>query len=258
MRLLFRYLRIVAKGQLRYRSTFYLNVFGQIAIPLSVLAGALLLFSRFGNLEGWTMAEAMLCYGITNAAFALAELLARGFDTFPSVLANAEFDRILVRPRSPVLQVLGSRLDLSRFGRLAVGLVVLGWSIAGLSIEWTFLKAATIALMLVCGALLFSGIFVLGAAFAFVTTDAFELVNVFTDGGREMAQYPMTIYERPLRFFFTFLIPFACVNYLPLTFVLGKGGSPWACLLPLASALFVLPCLAVWNAGARRYISTGS
>ena len=258
MRLLLRYLRIVARGQLRYRSTFYLNLFGQIALPLSALAGVSLLFARFGNLAGWTAHEALLCYGVTNCAFALSELMARGFDSFSSVLSNGEFDRVLVRPRSLVLQVLGARLDLSRFGRLVVGFVVLGWAVSGLSIAWTFLKAATVFLMVVCGALLFAGIFVLGAAFAFVTTDGLELINVFTDGGREMAQYPMTIYERPMRFIFTYLIPFACVNYLPLMFVLDKGSSPFAALLPLIGALFVVPCLAVWKAGVHRYVSTGS
>jgi ABC-2 type transport system permease protein len=258
MRLLAHYLLIVAKGQLRYRSTFCLNLFGQLGMPLSGLAGIWLLFSRFGELGGWTAHEALLCYGIVNCAFALAELASRGFDSFPSVLANGEFDRILVRPRNLVLQVLGSRLDLSRFGRLAVGAVVLGWAISGLSVEWTALKVATVVFMLACGGLLFSGVFVLGAAFSFVTTDALELVNIFTDGGREMAQYPMTIYERWLRSFFTFVVPFACVNYLPLLYVLDKGGSPWSGLLPLASLAFLAPCLLAWRAGVRRYVGTGS
>jgi ABC-2 type transport system permease protein len=265
MKLLVHYLKIVAKGQLRYRSTFWLNISGQIFIPLSVLAGVVLLFARFGDLKGWTANEALLCYGVAHCAFALAELFARGFDSFAGVLSNGEFDRILVRPRSPIVQVLGARLELTRFGRLAVGFAVLGWAIAGLSaggassgVEWTALKALALCLMVLGGALLFSGIFILGAAFAFVTTDGLEVVNVFTDGGREMAQYPISIYERPMRLFFTFVIPFACVNYLPLMYVLDKGGSPFASFLPLVGALFVLPCLAVWKAGVRRYVSTGS
>ncbi len=259
MRLLLRYLRLAAKGQLRYRSTFYLTAFAQIAMPLSLLAGISLLFARFGTLGGWSMGEALLCYGVTQVAFALAELSSRGFDNFPSILANGEFDRILVRPRGLMLQVLGSRLDLSRFGRLIVGGIVLAWAAKGSGVEWTPLKAATIALMTLCGAVVFSSLFVLGAAFAFLTTDGLELVNIFTDGGREMAQYPMSIYERWLRLFFTFVIPFACVNYLPLLFVLGRPGTgPAYALLPLAGLAFALPCLLAWRAGTRRYVSTGS
>lgn len=259
MRLLFRYLRLIAKGQLRYRSTLYISAFAQIAMPLSLLAGIMLLFARFGSLGPWTAREALLCYGVTQLAFALAELASRGFDGFSSVLANGEFDRMLVRPRNLILQVLGSRLDLSRFGRAAIGSGVLAWSVAGLGIEWSPLKALALALMVGCGALLFSSLFVLGAAFAFLTTDGLELVNIFTDGGREMTQYPMSIYERWLRLLFTFIVPFACVNYLPLMYLLGREGyGPAYAFVPLAALGFAAPCLLAWRAGVVRYVSTGS
>jgi ABC-2 type transport system permease protein len=259
MRLLLRYLLLAARGQLRYRSTLYLNAVAQIALPLSLLAGISLLFARFGALGGWTAHEALLCYGVTHCAFSLAELLARGFDNFPIMLSNGELDRMLVRPRALILQVLGSRLDLSRFGRLGVGAFVLGWALSGIAVEWSFLKLLALALMIGCGAALFSGLFILGAAFSFLTTDGLEVVNIFTDGGREMAQYPMSIYERWLRLFFTFIVPFACVNYLPLLFVLGRGGAgPGYAFLPLAGLAFVLPCCLAWRAGLRRYVSTGS
>jgi ABC-2 type transport system permease protein len=258
VRLLRRYLRIVVQGQLRYRSTLYLNLFGQFVLPLSTLAGIWILFARFGSLAGWSAPEALLCYGITQCAFALAELGARGFDSFPTMLGNGEFDRILVRPRSTILQVLGSRLDLARFGRLVVGAAVLAWSVEGVGISWTAAKALALGLTVGGGASLFAGIFILGAAFSFLTTDGLELVNVFSDGGREMAQYPLSIYEAWLRRFFTFVIPFACVNYLPLLYILGKGGSALSILLPLTGPAFVLPCLAAWRAGVGRYVSTGS
>jgi ABC-2 type transport system permease protein len=62
-----------------------------------------------------------------------------------------------------------------------------------------------------------------------------------------------------MRRFFTFVVPFGCVNYLPLEFVLGRPGSaPWSACFPLAGFAFLAASTAVWNAGARRYVSTGS
>lgn len=257
--MLLRYLRLVAKGQLRYRSTLYMTAFAQLAMPLSLLAGISLLFARFGALGPWTAHEALLCYGVTQCAFSLAELASRGFDSFPAILAGGEFDRMLVRPRNLILQVLGARLDLSRIGRLAVGASVLAWAVSGLALEWSALRALALCLMLICGAALFSSLFVLGAAVAFLTTDGLEILNILTDGGREMAQYPMSIYEKWLRLIFTFVVPFGCVNYLPLMFVLGRPGyGPAYAFLPLASLAFAIPCLLAWRAGVRRYVSTGS
>lgn len=62
-----------------------------------------------------------------------------------------------------------------------------------------------------------------------------------------------------MRRFFTFVVPFGCVNYLPLEFVLGRPGSaPWSAFFPLAGLAFLAASTAIWNAGARRYVSTGS
>jgi hypothetical protein len=50
MRLLRRYLLIVVQGQLRYRSTLYLNLFGLFVLPLSTLAGIFILMATFSFL----------------------------------------------------------------------------------------------------------------------------------------------------------------------------------------------------------------
>jgi ABC-2 type transport system permease protein len=108
--------------------------------------------------------------------------------------------------------------------------------------------------------LIFAGIFILFATLCFWTVQGLEVGNIFTDGGREMAQYPLNIYQRWVTVFFTFIIPFGCVNYLPLLYLLDKAhGEAWRYMaMPLAGALFLLPCLLVWQIGVRHYRSTGS
>jgi ABC-2 type transport system permease protein len=115
-------------------------------------------------------------------------------------------------------------------------------------------------LMILGGAALFTGIFILGATVCFFTLEGLEIINIFTDGGRELASYPLTVYGRRIRRFFTFIIPFGCVNYLPLMYLTGRTGDRplLSMLAPLAGILFLLPCLAVWRAGVRRYTSSGS
>lgn len=100
----------------------------------------------------------------------------------------------------------------------------------------------------------------LAATLCFWTVESLELANVLTDGSREMAQYPLNIYEKGIIRFFTFIIPFGYVSYLPLLSILGKtSGNEWLyMLMPLNGCLFLLPCLAVWQMGVRHYRSTGS
>src|SRR5688572_8187430 len=106
MGLYFKYLSILFKSQLQYRTSFWLLTFGQFFIPFSVFAGLYFMFERFGQLRGWSFFETALCFAIVHMAFSLSECFARGFDAFSSLVAGGDFDRVLVRPRSTVVQVL--------------------------------------------------------------------------------------------------------------------------------------------------------
>ncbi|WP_274365677.1 ABC transporter permease [Paenibacillus thermotolerans] len=260
MKLYFKYLLILFKSQMQYRTSFWLLTVGQFFIPFSVFAGLYFMFERFGELKGWTFYEVALCYAVIHMAFSVSECFARGFDSFSSLVVNGEFDRVLVRPRSTIVQVLGARFEFTRFGRMLQSVVVLVWSLTGLSVEWNAYKIVTLLLMIACGVVIFAGIYMLAATLCFWTIQGLEVANIFTDGGREMAQYPLNIYQRWVTRFFTYVIPFGCVNYLPLMHILGKaeGSSAAYMLAPLAGFLFLIPCLLMWRFGVRHYRSTGS
>jgi ABC-2 type transport system permease protein len=261
MGLYFKYLSILFKSQLQYRTSFWLLTFGQFFIPFSVFAGLYFMFDRFGHLKGWSFYEAALCFGIIHMAFSLSECFARGFDAFSSLIAGGEFDRVLVRPRNTVVQVLGSQFEFTRFGRILQSAIVLAWALYNLSIEWSVVKVITLLLMIASGVLIFTGIYMLAATLCFWTIQGLEVANIFTDGGREMAQYPLNIYQKWVTVFFTFIIPFGCVSYLPLLYILDKevhGSEILYMLMPLAGVLFLIPCILVWQIGVRHYRSTGS
>lgn len=260
MALYFKYLSIMFRSQMQYRTSFWLMMAGQFFVPFLVFAGVYFLFQRFGHIEGWTFPEVALCFGVIHMAFSLSECFARGFDAFSSLVAGGDFDRLLVRPRGTVLQVLGSRFEFSRVGRLLQSVFVLAVALANLQVEWNVVKGIVLLLMIVSGVMIFTGIFMLAASLCFWTIQGLEVANIFTDGGKEMAQYPLSIYDKWVRTFFTFIIPFACVNYLPLLYIVGKaeGSALLYMLTPLAGCLFLVPCLWVWRFGVRHYRSTGS
>ncbi len=245
---------------MQYRTSFWLLSLGQFFIPFSVFAGLYFLFERFGQLKEWNFFEVALCFAVIHMAFAISECFARGFDVFSNLVGNGEFDRLLVRPRSTVIQVLGSKFEFTRFGRLIQSLLVLAWAVSNLSIEWSLIKGITLFLMVTSGVFIFTGIFILAATMCFWTIQGLEVVNIFTDGGREMAQYPLNIYQKWVTRFFTFVIPFGCVNYLPLMFILDKtnGNELLYMLSPIVGIVFIIPCLLVWSFGVKHYRSTGS
>ena len=156
----------------------------------------------------------------------------------PRAGGRGDFDRLLVRPRPAVLQLLGREFALKRLGRLAQGLTVLIWAAGALQVGWSAGKVLLLLASVAGGICLFLGLSIVVATIAFWTIEPLEIMNAFTDGGAYAAQYPMTIYRRWFRAFFTFVVPLACANYLPALALMGRtirwgprpgrpGSPPW-------------------------------
>lgn len=262
-RLYLRYIGISMRAQMQYKASFVLGSLGLFVVTLSEFVAVAALFARFGSLRGWTLPEAGLLYGIVSLAFASAESAARGFDLFPNMVKSGDFDRLLVRPRSTVLQLLGQEFQLMRVGRFAQGLIVLLWSAGKLGAIWTPAKVVLVISSVFGGTCMFAGLFVLQATIAFWTIESLEMMNTMTYGGVETAQFPLSIYAPWFRRFFTFVVPLACINFFPAMAILGRAESSGipiaACwLAPLVGGLFLLVALQAWKVGVRHYRSTGS
>lgn len=259
-----RYLGVSMRAQMEYRVSFALTSLGQLLNSVVEVIGIWALFDRFGSLSTWTLPQVLLFYATVHLAFSFSDAFARGFDVFGSrMVRTGAFDRILLRPRSTVLQLAGYELAIHRVGRLLQGLVVLGVAVSMLDVHWGVGEVALLLFAIFGGFCLFFGIIVLQATLSFWTTETLEIINTLTYGGVEAAQYPMAIYQKYLRRFFTGIVPLTCVSYFPVVRVLGIEdplGSPvWFQMLsPTAGIVFLLVCFRIWRIGVRHYTSTGS
>ncbi|MBC8107092.1 MAG: ABC-2 family transporter protein [Anaerolineae bacterium] len=253
-----RYAGISLRGQMQYRASFILQALGAFFNTGLEFAAVWMLFDRFGQLKSWTLPEMALLYGTIAVTFAIADSIGRGFDQFASTVKAGDFDRLLLRPRSTVLQLLGQELTLRRIGRLAQGAVVLAYAISHIDVHWSIARATLLVMSIICGVCLFLGLLIMQATSAFWTTESLEVWNAFTYGGVFMSQYPVSIYRTWFARFFTFVIPLACINYLPALVILDRETSPMYWLAPLAGVVFLLIALQGWKFGVRHYRSTGS
>jgi ABC-2 type transport system permease protein len=245
---------------MQYKTSFILTTIGQAMTTFFSFLSMYFLFMRFGSIKGYSFNEVLLCFSIISMSFATAECFGRGFDSFSSVISNGEFDRIMVRPRSEILQVLGTKIEFTRIGRLLEALIVFIYAIKTSGIYWSFDKIVTVLLMLAGGICLFFCLFLIYAAICFFTLEGLEFMNIFTDGGRELAQYPLNIYKDWVLKFFTFIIPMAFINYYPFLYIIDKGHIYGIIYMfsPIVSFLFFLPSILLWKMGVKHYKSTGS
>jgi len=235
-----------------------MTAIGQFLVSFTAFLGVYFMFNRFNSVNGFEFSEILICFSITLMAFSLTECFVRGFDVFPNLIKSGNLDRILVRPRNEIFQVLTSNIDFSRIGRLLQSILMLAIAVPISRIVWTFDKVITVILMIVGGIAVFSSLFVLYAGISFFTIEGLEFMNIFTDGAREFGKYPLSIYGEGILRFFTYVIPIALFQYYPFLYLVGRSDHTGLIFLPLLGFVFLLPCYCFFRFGLKKYKSTGS
>ena len=258
MKLYLKYFLIHIKSQMQYKTSFVFLTLGNFCMQFSTFLGVFFMFNIFYEVDGFTYGQVLLCFAVVIMAFSFAEMLGRGFDQFPRMLANGEFDRALVRPRSALFQVVASKVHFVRLGATLQSGIVLFWAIPSSGVIWTWDKILTLCLMIVCGSLIFYTLFCIRATFAFFATEGLDFMNVLTYGGRDHGRFPFSIYGKEVLRFLTFVIPLALFQYYPLLYLLDVEQSVLYMLTPLFGLVFIVPGYVFFRVGLRRYKSTGS
>lgn len=262
------YLRLLGmqlRGQLAYRLAFFLDLISTAFIVVAEFASIAVVFERFGTMKGWTLGEVAFLYGMLEFSFGWMDMIFSGFDpsNFGRAVRQGTFDRLLLRPVPLVVQVLGSDLALRRLGKVALGAGIFAFALQQTSIQWTLGKVLFLPFVWLGMICFFGGIFMIGATITFWTVESIEVVNIFSYGGSYVISFPMHIYQRWLRRFFTFVVPAAFLNYYPALYFLGKpdpfGLPPFAPFLaPLVGIAVLGVAHLFWRFGLKHYQSTGS
>lgn len=252
------------RSSLAYPASFVMTAVGMTLITALDIVAVLLMFSHIDTFGGFTLAEMALLYGTSSMALGLADLVLGAIERVGDRIRNGDVDVWLIRPVPSIVQAAADNFALRRIGRPLQAGVVMALSIPALeTVDWTVAKGIVLGLSMITGAVIFGSIFVLGGAFQFIAQDAAEVSNSFTYGGRQLVQYPLTVFGPELVKAVTFIVPLAFVNYYPVLYVLGEpapiGLPDWVGLLaPLVAVVMAGIAVAGWQSGVRRYRSTGS
>lgn len=252
------YIKINYKTGLQYKG-WPLQLIQVIFQVISEPFGVWLMFSRFGNIGAWSVERVLLIYAIALTSFGLAEVFSRGFDVFPWRLRSGEFDRVLLRPRSLFVQIVGAYFHLHRLSRVAGGIALMALCFARMGVALTPVSLAMLVLALAGGYLAYTGVFVLTSGIAFFTISGLDWIYIFTNASYEVARVPVDYLPAWMRAMFTFFMPMFVVSYYPASVICGWG-EPFALgwLAVPAGLAFLLLSTLVWRVGVRRYASTGS
>ena len=257
--LFWQYFLQYAKVRLSYRGDFFLSVATMVLATVFGLAVVFLIFGRTPRLAGWSFWEILFLYGFSLLPMALFNVLSINLYEFADVyIIQGKFDRVLVRPIHSLFQILFEKLRLEALGDLFLGFAVLAAAAARLQLRIDVLDVLLLAGAVLCGALLYTSIFISLCTVSFYMEDRVGVMppvyNMLAFG-----RYPMDIYNGFIRVLLSWVIPFGFATFYPAAaFLKHDAYRIYAWLIPVVTVAFAWLALALWNRGVRSYSSTGS
>lgn len=251
------YFRLLLKAWSQYRADLAISLVASLIHDGSTLLFLTGVFANIHRLEGWSFQEMVLIWGLVVVTRNLANGLLDVPHRIHGYIRRGDLDRLLVRPPAPLFQIAGEGgFTLPALGRVLVGMAAILTVLPGLQLPWwgvLYLPLAAIG-----GVLIMFSLQMVVACLNFWFISAQSLLSTVT-WMNQFGEYPVTILALPLRFLFTWVLPYAMMSFYPAAFLLrGDEYRLYGLLVPLIALLFLGLALSAWRVGLRNYQSTGS
>lgn len=246
------------RSTLEYEADFWIM---SVAALLTQGVGFIFLWAIFRTIpeiNGWQFWDVALIYSLVVLSEGVAVLFGQGIWSLAMIVNLGGFDALLVRPYSPLLQVLSSQVGMNGLGNVALGGGMLVGALVHVDIAWSPALVGLGVVLLVSATLVKVGLNVVTncAAFWLRTPWSMFAFSMHTFG--ELARFPITIYGPLVRLALTLVLPYAFMSYFPAGVVLSTGNAPWVGLLTPVVAVYCLVLGSrVFRAGVARYESSG-
>lgn len=249
------------RSRMQYKFDFVASTLIQALMGTYDYLIALVVIWRFKSIAGWDIYEVGLLYSVSRIGWGLYRAFLEEIDQFETYIVSGEFDSILVRPYPSLFVLMTRNFAVNRLSYVIQGSAIMAISARALMASGKLAWAGVAHLVLAClwTAGLFSAVGIATSAAAFVIVRIEEL-QVFTQNATATATlYPLDIYPRWLKLLLLGVIPLGIGNYVPVRYLLGKGGTWLSLVLPGAvTAVSLALALRLWRMGESRYHSTGS
>ena len=245
------------RAQMEYKLDFIVsNLFRTLLAVTDFLLIAVIMF-RFDTVDGWTIYQVGLLFGVASLALAIYRSLASAVHNFEAVLINGEFDSLLIRPLPTLITLLTRRFELRWFGHMGQALVLI--IICGRAVDLSLGAWAYMLILPLWATCTLFGISLATVTLGFWLTRIDEFLTFTMYAPAYAASFPLSIFPGWLKGVFFTVLPIAYINYIPLQVLLGKGGDwTWLLLPPLTAILVLTLAYRFWLFGHSRYHSTGS
>lgn len=243
---------------MEYRVNFLIGSTSTIILQISGLLTIWVVMSQIPSLNGWSLYQILLIYGLITLAKSINHMFADNLWTLGrQYIRTGVFDRFLVRPIDPLFHLVADRFCHDGIGNFLVGSALVIISMRALQIPWTAANLIYVVITALSGGLIFIALNLITGTSAFWIMDAVPIMRVVFDN-HLFAQYPLNIYPKAIGILLTWIIPYGLASFYPASHLMDMGPGWLAWLAPVAAAILLVIGYQVWRLGLRHYAGTGS
>ena len=250
------------KSRAEYNADFLVLVAGVTVLNAVDLALLGVLLTTFEALGGWSVWEVAFLYSMYLAALGVENTLMLHLTDIDQHIQDGTLDQMLVRPASPLVQMLGKDISHKDVAHIILGSAGLVISVHHLDVTFGVGEWLAVAGFVLCGAAVLAGVVLGLASLAFWTTRSRAFLYGTGEIQEVVQHYPAHVFGPWFLALVTFVLPFAAINFYPAAALLSKGDAGLlglaAVIPPAAAVATVVAGSAVWRRGITAYQSTGS
>lgn len=249
------------RGQMQYRLNFVIGVLSGLFFQGIGIVFVWAILETFPSLGGWTFREIALLYGLRLTAHGVYLMFFSNLYSIDDMVREGLYDRLLVRPIHPLLQLMFGQFRITVIGDLIGGVAILIAALVVNDIRWSSTTVLLLVLAVMGGALIDGAFQILPAALTFRYFESWPARVIFDDIFSRFGNYPVNIFGAIAEKMLTFVIPMAFVAWLPVATLLHKPTfqPPWVGWLSLPVGFIVFGmAIVTFMRASRDYQSCGS
>ena len=262
-RLFVKFVKIRWRSQLEYPMAYFLGIVAQWTGYGFQFAVMWIMVNAFGLLGSWQPMEVLFLYAMNLFSYALGAAFTFNIaQSLPEMVRTGSFDDVLIKPVHSLVYLLSANINVGYVSHFTLAVAAMAVSFKTLGLLMTPMKALWLVAALLGGALI-HGSFILLTTLPSLFIVSENHWGFLYWGLKDILDYPLAIFGRPVQLLFTFVLPYSFINFYPAQPLLEKSDlllfPPFIqYMTPLVGlVLACLTALAWWKA-AQKYESTGS
>jgi len=218
-----------------------------------------LIFAQIPDLNGWSFYQLVFIYGYAQIPRGIDHFFTNNLWIFTrKTVKEGLFDRYLLRPVNPLFQILIEQCCPDGIGEFLVGMVLVIYATIHLGIVITIGSVIWFVISIIFGALIYLSLKLLLATNAFFFMDAYQILYLGYNLS-DFVKYPLGIYNKPIRFALSYIIPIGFTAFIPASFFLGTSTLYSTIIVEIIVAvIFFFIAYRYFCYGCNKYESAGN